>query len=206
MKNIWYNVFVEISDLPSRGMNRLFKKADSFFTDRRKFIFAIGAVAFALLWMFLWNAFPMQFYVIFFAGIVGSNIQLVLLNTVVLFPMFYIFTKLTRTELFFSKTVLMNIFLAAAVEYVFSIFMFSDYFYWCVIAYILHSAANIWTFGSAEIRDGKKARGMRSPEIKREAAIKKQPIISVVWAAAFTFAVDAVCVALVYIIASIYYY
>ena len=203
---MWYNVCEEISDWLLRGMNRLFKKADSFFTDKRKLIFAVGAIAFVLLWMFLWNAFPMQFYAIFFAGVVGSNVQLVLLNTVVLFPMFYIFTKLTRTGLSFSKTVLMNIFLAAAVEYVFSIFMFSDYFYWCPIAYVLHSAANIWTFGSAETRSGRKARGMRSPEVNPEAAIKKQPIISVVWAAAFTFAVDALCVALVYIIANIYYY
>ena len=187
-------------------MNRLFKKADSFFTDKRKLIFAVGSFAFALLWMFLWNAFPMQFYVIFFAGIIGSNIQLVLLNAVVLFPMFYIFTKLSRTELSFSKTVLMNIFLAAAVEYVFSIFMFSDYFFWCPIAYILHSAVNVWTFGSAEVRDGKKARGMRSSDVKREPAIKKQPVISVIWAAAFTFASDAVCIALMYIIARIYYY
>ena len=187
-------------------MNRLFKKLDSYFTDKRKLAFTMGAIAFALLWMFLWNAFPMQFYAIFFAGIIGSNIQLVLLNAVVLFPMFYIFTKLTRTELSFSKTVLMNIFLTAAVEYVFSIFMFSDYFFWCPIAYILHSAANIWTFGSAEVRGGRNAKGMRSPEIKREAAIKKQPIISIVWAAAFAFASDAVCVALMYIIARIYYY
>ena len=187
-------------------MNRLFKKLDSYFTDKRKLIFAVGAVAFALLWMFLWNAFPMQFYVIFFAGIVGSNIQLVLLNAVVLFPLFCIFTKLSRTELSFCKTVLLNIFLVAAVEYVFSIFMFSDYFYWCVIAYILHSAANVWTFGSAEVRNRKQTKGMRSPEVKREAAIKKQPIISVVWAAAFSFAADAVSIALMYIIAQIYYY
>ena len=189
-----------------RGMTRLFKKLDQYFTDKKKLFFAIGSVAFAMLWMLLWNIFPMQFYAIFFAGIVGSNIQLVLLNAAALFPLFYIFTKLTRTELSFCKTVLLNIFLVAAVEYVFSIFMFSDYFYLCVIAYILHSAANIWTFGSAEVRGSRKAKGMRSPEIKREAAIKKQPIISIIWAAAFTFTADAMCIALMYVIARIYYY
>lgn len=187
-------------------MTNLFKKLDSYFTDKRKLIFAAGAVVFALLWMFLWNAFPMQFYSVFFAGLVGSNIQLALLNTTVLFPMFYIFTKLSGTELSFSRTVILNIFLIAAVEYVFSIFMFSDHFYWCVTAYILHSAVNVWAFGSALVKDGKKAKGMRSPEPKREPAIKKQPVISVIWAAAFSFAADAACIALMYIIARIYYY
>ena len=182
----------------------MFKKADSFFTDKRRLVFALGAIAFALLWLFLWNAFPMQFYVIFFAGVVGSNVQLALLNAVVLFPMFCIFAKLTRTELSFSKTVLMNIFLAAAVEYVFSIFMFSEHFYWCPIAYILHSAANVWTFGGSEVRSCKTADGVGA--VKGEPAIKKQPVLYVVWAAAFTFAVDAVCIALMYIIANIYYY
>ena len=187
-------------------MTDLFKKLDLYFTDKRKLAFTVGAITFALLWMFLWNAFPMQFYAVFFAGIIGSNIQLALLNAVVLFPLFYIFTKLTLTDLSFCKTVLLNIFLVAAVEYVFSIFMFSDYFFLCPIAYILHSAANIWTFGSAAVRDGKKQKGMRSSEITRETAIKKQPVISIVWAAAFSLAADAACIALMYIIARIYYY
>ena len=184
----------------------MFKKLDSYFTDKKKLVFAAGAILFALLWMFLWNAFPMQFYAIFFAGIIGSNIQLALLNAAVLFPLFYIFTKLSRTDLSFCKTVLLNIFLIAAVEYVFSIFMFRDYFYLCVIACVLHAAANIWTFGSAAVRNGRKAKGMRSPDVKGEAAIKKQPVISIIWAAAFTFAADAVCIALMYVIARIYYY
>lgn len=183
----------------------MFKKTDKFFTDKMKLIFAVGALAFAFLWAFLWNAFPMQFYSIFFADLIGSNIQLVILNIVVLLPLFYIFTLLTKTELSFCKTVLLNIFLAVAVEYVFSIFLFSDSFYWCVIAYILHSAANVWTFGSAGVRDGKAPKGMRSPEVRLVPAIKSQPIISVMWAAAFSLCADAAGVALVYIIARIYY-
>lgn len=182
----------------------MFTKIDKYFTDKRKLVFAVGALAFAFLWAFLWNAFPMPFYSIFFADIVGSNVQLVILNIVVLLPLFYIFTLLTKTELAFSKTVLLNIFLAAAVEYVFSIFLFSDSFYWCVIAYILHSAANVRTFGSAGARDGKAPKGMRSPEVKLVPAIKKQPIISIVWAAVFSLCADAAGVALVYVIAHIY--
>lgn len=183
----------------------MFNKIDKYFNDKRKLIFTVGAFAFALLWAFLWNAFPMPFYSIFFADPIGSNVQLVLLNIVVLLPLFYIFTLLTKTELSFCKTVLLNILLAVAVEYVFSIFLFSDSFYWCVIAYVLHSAANVWAFGSAGVRDGKAPKGMRSPEVKLVPAIKSQPIISVVWAAAFSLCADAAGVALVYVIAHIYY-
>ncbi len=184
----------------------LFGTIDAFFTRKRKFFAAIGAVVFALLWIFLWNVFPMQFYSVFFAGIIGSNIQLVLLNTAVLLIMLFIFTLITGYELSFSKTVLLNILLAAAVEYVFSIFMFSDHFFVCVIAYLVHSAANIWTFGSAETRPAKQMKGMRSPEAEAVPAAKDHPIIAVVWAAAFTFVTDAACIALMYIIARIYAY
>ena len=184
----------------------MFTKLDKYFTNRKKGYFALGAIAFALLWMFFWNAFPMQFYSFFFAGIIGGNIQLALLDLVVLFPMLYIFTKLTRTDLSFCKTVLLNVLLMIAVEYVFSIFMFSDYFYICIIAYILHSAANIWTFGSAEVQSLKIGKGMRAPEVKRERAIKKQPVISIIWAAAFSFVSDAAGIGLMYIIARIYAY
>lgn len=183
----------------------MFAKTDKYFTDRRKLVFAAGALVFALLWAVLWNTFPMEFYSLFFADPAGSNVQLVLLNIVILLPLFYIFTLLTKTELSFCKTVLLNIFLAVAVEYVFSIFLFSDSFYRCVLAYILHSAANVWTFGSAGVREGKAPKGMRAPEAKLVPAIKKHPIISVMWAAAFSLCADAAGVALVYVIAHIYY-
>ena len=184
----------------------LFRKIDGFFTKKRKIYAAAGAVVFALIWLVLWNAFPMPFYSFFFANAIGSNIQLVLLNTVVLLPMFCIFSLLSKTELSFSGAVLLNILLIAAVEYVFSIFMFSDHFYICIIAYILHSAANIMTFGSAEILSGKNMKGMRTSGEKTVKAIKKQPVISIVWAAVFSFVSDAACIALMYIIAHIYSY
>ena len=195
---ICYNIFERLINL--------FTKLDKYFTDRRKGYFALGALVFIPIWMFLWNAFPMQFYAFFFVGVIGGNIQLALLDAVVLFPLFYIFTKLTRTDLSFCKTVLLNVFLMVAVEYVFSIFMFSDYFYICIIAYILHSAAKIWTFGSAGVRDGKIGKGMRAPEVKRDRAIKKQPVLSIVWAAAFSAVADASGIGLMYVIARIYAY
>ena len=182
----------------------MFTKLDKYFTDKKRGIFALGAIGFAILWMILWYIFAMPFYSLFFGSNIGSNIQIVLLNLTVLFPFFWLFTKLSGTDLSFSKAVLMNVLLAAGVEYVFSIFMFSDHFYICVIAYIVHALVNIWTFGSAGVRGGKMGKGMRAPEVKPEAAIKKQPVISIVWAAAFSFTVDAAAIALMYIIAHIY--
>lgn len=182
----------------------MFTKLDKYFTDRKKGIFAIGALSFAVLWMILWYVFAMPFYSIFFESIVGSNIQLLLLNITVLLPLFWLFTKLSGTELSFSKTVLMNVLLVAGVEYAFSIFAFSGRFYIFPAAAIAQMLINIWTFGSAGVRSGKNRKGMRAPEVKYEAAIKKQPIISIIWAGAFTFTADAAAVALMYIIAHIY--
>ena len=190
-----YNIFERLMDL--------FTRLDKYFTDRRKGYFALASLAFIPVWMFIWNAFPMQFYSVFFAGVIGGNIQLALLDLVVLFPLFYIFTKLTRTDLSFCKTVLLNVFLMAGVEYVFSIFYFQGLFYLCVIAYIIHSAVNIWTFGSAGVRDGKMGKGMRAPEVKRDRAIKKQPILTIVWAVIFSFTADAAGIALMRLIAHI---
>ena len=117
----------------------MFTKLDKYFTDKKRGIFALGAIGFAILWMILWYIFAMPFYSLFFGSTIGSNIQIVLLNLTVLFPFFWLFTKLSGTDLSFSKAVLMNVLLAAGVEYVFSIFMFSDHFYICVIAYIVHA-------------------------------------------------------------------
>lgn len=184
----------------------MFSKIDNYFTDRKKGFAAIAALGFAVLWAVLWLVFPMEFYSIFFMSIIGSNVLLVLINTVVLLPFYYIFTKLTRTDLSFCKTVLVNILCLVAVEYVFSIFLFSDYFFICVLSVIAHALINIWVFGSAKIRDGKAPKGMNAPAPKAEISIKKQPMITIIWAAAFAFAVDAAGFALFYIITHIFAY
>lgn len=186
----------------------LFKRLDDWFTTKKRGIFALGAIGFALVWMFLWNAFPMQFYSFFFykTSIVGSNIQLLLLNGVVLLPLFWVFTKLTKTDLSFSKTVLLNVLLLAAADFVFSIFAFGDRIYICIIALIVHILINVWTFGSAEVRGKKAPKGMKAPQPKGVSAIKEQPVVTIVWAAAFAFVSEALSFSLLYIVAHIYAY
>ncbi len=186
----------------------MFKRLDAYFTDRRKGIAALGALGFALLWMFLWNAFPMEFYSLFFSktSIIGSNIQLILLNIVTLLPLFWVFTKLTKTDLSFSATVLANIILLTAADYVFAIFAFADKFYLCVTVLIIHSIINILIFGIANVRAAKAPKGAKASASAKERAIKKQPLITVIWAAAFTFTAEAVSISLMYAIAHIYAY
>lgn len=184
----------------------MFKRIDNYFTGRRRSIAALCALGFAVLWMILWKIFPMEFYSLFYADSVGSNIQLLLMNAVTLLPLYWVFVKLTGTELGFSKTVLLNILLLIAADYLFSIFMFSDYFFICIITLAAHAAANVWAFGSAQVRTGKAPKGQNAPAPAGERAIKKQPLITVIWAAAFAFVSEAVSFALLYAIAHIYAY
>lgn len=186
----------------------MFKHLDDWFTTKRRGIFALGALGFVLVWMFLWNAFPMEFYSFFFykTSIVGSNIQLLLLNGVVLLPLFWLFTKLTKTDLSFSKAVLLNVLLLIAADFAFSVFAFGERFYICVIALIVHALINVWTFGSAEVRGKKAPKGMNAPAPKGGAAIKEQPVITIVWAAVFAFVSEALSFSLLYIVAHIYAY
>ena len=181
---------------------------DDWFTLKKRGIFALGAIGFALVWMFLWNAFPMQFYSFFFykTSIVGSNIQLLLLNAVVLAPLFWLFTKLTKTGLSFSKMVLVNVLLLIAADFIFSIFAFGGRLYICIIALLIHILINVWVFGSAEAIGKKAPRGMNAPSPKGKAAIKEQPVVTIVWAAAFAFVSEALSFSLLYIVAHIYAY
>lgn len=187
----------------------LFRKIDAYFTDLRKGISAIAALAAAVIYLILWHCFPMQTYSLFYANAIGSNLLLVLLNIVVLLPFFYIFTKLTKTELSFCKTVLVNIICITAVEYVCAtmFLVFNSNLYWylsCIGAVVIHIGINIWSFGSVKTRDKKILRGMKAPLSDNRCAIKKQPLITVIWAVVFVVVTDAVSFILFYIIAHIF--
>ncbi len=184
----------------------MFKKADSYFTDKKKAVWAVGALVFALLFALLWKLFPMIFYSVFFANTVGSYVLLALISLVVLMPFYWLFTKLSKTDISFCMAVPMNVIPVIAVEFVFSVFFFSDAQLWCIAAVAVHSLLNILTFGFAEIRDGKAGKGMNAPAPKAEITIKKQPIIAVVWAVAYSFVVDVVSFMLFYAMAQIFMY
>ena len=52
---------------------------EPFFTPKRKKIAAICSAAAVVLWLILWNIFPMEFYSLFFASLVGNNLLLAVL-------------------------------------------------------------------------------------------------------------------------------
>ncbi len=184
----------------------MFKKIDNYFDFRHKVYAALGAVVFAIVWLILWDMFPMQFYSLFCASLAGSFIQLVLLNAVVAPVFLLIFTAVTKTDLSFCKTVPINIVCVFGIEL---LRLFIGFYGWSMYllaaGIIVHGAICLWAFGTAEIRDKKAPKGMNAPSPKREIAIKKQPVIAVIWAVVFAFSIDAVCLWLYRVMALIYY-
>ena len=178
----------------------MFKRIDNYFDLKHKIFAAIGSVVFTIVWMILWDMFPMQFYAIFCGSLIGSFIQLLILNAVVLPVFLLIFTLVSKTDLSFCKTVPINIFCIFGIE-----IMYGWGLPLLLPAIILHGAICLWAFGTAPVRDNKAQKGMKAPEPKREIAIKKQPLIAVIWAVAFAFSIDIVCLWLYRTIAIIYY-
>ena len=72
---------------------------EPFFTPKRKKISAICSAAAVVLWLILWNIFPMEFYSLFFASLVGSNLLLAVLAAVITFPSNLICSKITRRDI-----------------------------------------------------------------------------------------------------------
>ncbi|MBQ5318714.1 MAG: hypothetical protein J6K17_06440 [Oscillospiraceae bacterium] len=184
----------------------MFNKIDNYFDLKHKIKAMIGAVVFAIVWMILWDMFPMQFYSLFCANFTGNVIQLIALNTVVTLVFMPLFTVITKTDLSFCKLVPLNIICTLAIEF---LRLFINFYGWSmyllIAAILVHGAVCLWAFATAPIRDNKAPKGMRAPAPKKEAAIKKQPLIAVIWAVTFAFSIDMVCLWLYRVMALIYY-
>ncbi len=124
------------------------KKFDEKFTLKRKGFFAIGAVAVAVLWAVLWLVFPMQWYSLFFSSTVGSYVTLILLAAVLIMPMCWIFSLITRTNLSVTKSLIVNIIFLVGIFFLFSAFRYTMA-YLIAIAAVLHIAAMAWVLGTA---------------------------------------------------------
>ncbi|MBQ7980139.1 MAG: hypothetical protein IJ305_00865 [Oscillospiraceae bacterium] len=184
----------------------MFKRIDNYFDLKHKIYAAIGAVGFAILWMILLDIFPMQFYSLFCANLIGSFVQLILMNAVVVPIFLLIFTLVTKTDLSFCKIVPINIICIFGIELLRLFIGFYGWSMYLLIAGILvHAAICLWAFFTAPIRDNKAPKGMNAPAPEKEIAIKKQPLISAIWAVAFAFSIDAVCLWLYRVMALIYY-
>ena len=184
----------------------MFSKIDNYFDLKHKIYAAIGSVLSAILWLVLWDMFPMQFYAIFCSSLVGSFVQLILMNIVVALIFLLIFTLVTKTDLSFCRTVPVNVVCIFGIE-LFRLFIgvYGWSMYLLAAGILLHAAVCLWAFGTAKIRDNKAPKGMKAPAPEKETAIKKQPLISVMWAVVFAFSIDMVCLWLYRVMALIYY-
>lgn len=153
-------------------------------TKLSKGIFAAGAVLFAVLWLALWLIFPMEWYSLFFASTVGSFVTIALLAADITIILCWAFSILSGIDIPFSKNLIVNIFFMAAVLWLFAAFRYSMP-YVVIIAAVLHAAAMVWVMGFAYKYPKK---GKSDPENVK--AIKKQPIITVIWAAAYVISAD----------------
>lgn len=162
--------------------------------DKTKGFFALGTVAAVLLWMFLWYMFPMEFYAIFFNNIVGSNIQLILLASVLSIPMCYIFSKFTKKNIPLLKTLLVNILFLVGLDYVYSIF-YDMHFIFVILTGVLHFAVILYLFGHAESKESK----------NETIPIKKQPLMIIIWAAVYVLIIDISNIMLFRLITYIYH-
>ncbi len=184
----------------------MFKRIDNYFDLKHKVYAAIGAVVFAVLWMILLDTFPMQFYALFCASLVGSFVQLILMNAVVVPVFLLIFTLVTKTDLSFCKIVPLNIICIFGIEILrLFIGVYGWSMYLLIAGILIHAAICLWGFGTAAVRDNKAPKGMKAPVPEKEIAIKKQPLIAVIWAVAFAFSIDVVCLWLYRVMALIYY-
>lgn len=169
------------------------------FTDRKKRFFALGAIVFAVVWAILWVIFPMQWYSLFFASTIGSYVQLILLATVLIFILCWVFTKITASNISVTKNYFVNLIFMIGILFLFSAFRYSMV-YLIVIAAVLHAAAMVWVLGTA-IPNNEISASAKCGFLK----LKEQPLITVMWAVLYTIIINAANIFLFWKIAYIFY-
>ena len=103
-------------------------KADNkqvFFTPKRKAAAALCSVCAVILWSVLWIVFPMEFYSLFFASMIGSNLLLVLLSVIITFPLNWICSKVLSADVNMKWHLTVNIVGMVGCIYLYSIFRYN---------------------------------------------------------------------------------
>lgn len=124
------------------------KKSDAFFTVRNKITASVICGAVVIVWLILWKIFPMEFYSIFFASAVGSNIMLLLLMLVLMIPFNLLFSKIIKADISMTLTFIKDILCMFAVSYTFSIFRYTQV-WWFILALLVHITADFFVLGNA---------------------------------------------------------
>ncbi len=114
------------------------EKKQPFFTPKRKGIAALICLVAVVLWLILWQIFPMPFYSLFFASMAGSNLLLCLLAAVISFPADFIVSKALKTDIPAIVYLIINIICMTGTIYLYSIFRYTN-----VVLVILGAAVHI---------------------------------------------------------------
>ncbi|MCI7768608.1 MAG: hypothetical protein MSJ26_11600 [Oscillospiraceae bacterium] len=121
------------------------EKKPPFFTEKRKGIAAIISVGAAVLWVFLWLVFPMEFYSLFFASNIGSTLFLASLAAAVTFPACFICTKVLKKDISVPLLLCVNIIGMVGCIFLYSIFRYTA-IWWLILGLLVHMAATAVVF------------------------------------------------------------
>lgn len=176
----------------SRKADNMKIKTDRIFTVKNKIKASIICGAAVLLWLILWKIFPMEFYSLFFASNVGSNIMLLLLILVISIPCNLLFSKITKSDISMTLTLLKDVVLMTAAAYTFSVFRYSHTWIF-IIALVLHLAAEFFVTGFAD-----EGEGVLNPPIKRK------PLMTAVWSAVHIILADGLLLLIMYTMAHVF--
>lgn len=123
------------------------KKFDLYFTSKRKMIISVICLGIMLIWAVLRYFFSYEFYSLFYSWNVGSNILLLGLELVLIFPMNFIFSKYLKANISVFFTLISDILFLTATGYVYSIFRYK--YVWTVILCVgLHFISKIFITGN----------------------------------------------------------
>jgi hypothetical protein len=132
----------------------------------------LGIAIFAVLWCVLWAIFPMAWYSLFMANMVGSNVYILLFCFIIAVLTRSIFNKLWRIDLPFVQNTFAKTLMLIATIYIYSIFLYSDYWYILLIYLVAYVVINAIILNKVERRDPKVVKPL----------IKRNPVLAIVYA------------------------
>lgn len=120
-------------------MSKEKNKNQPFFSNKTKKTAALICLGAAVLFLILWQIFPMEFYSLFFASIIGSNLLLILLSVIITIPFDLISSKALGAEVSMTAELIVNAVFMLTFIYLYSIFKYSAV-YLPILAVVLHAA------------------------------------------------------------------
>lgn len=123
------------------------KKFDLYFTEKRKMIISCICLAVMVLWAILRYFFSYEFYSLFYSWAFGSNVLLLGLEIVLIFPLNFAFSKYLKANISVLFTLISDIVFLTATGYIYSIFRYK-YVWSVVLCILLHFISKIFITGN----------------------------------------------------------